>query len=423
MRLNQRLGYRTVVTLATVTAAINVLDRSLINILAEAIKRDLAISDTQLGLLTGFFFALFYMLAGLPIARFVDRQSANRPVVVSICIAVWSVMTMASGLAVSFVQMVLARLLVAIGESGSGPALFSLIQHAVPKEKRTHAFGIYGMGPPAGNLLGLMVGGFLIDLVGWRTTFAIIGLPGLVVGLAIFLLMPEPRRAAAPATMAPQADSNLADILRILMKSPTYMWLLAAFATEGIILLVMPTFTGVYLIRVLGFSATQAGLILGVSLGGGGAIGAYWGGLVGTWLGRNDPAKSVLAPAIGLIIGIPFAIVAYTTDSWLMFACTFWMQAFGATFYLGPCVARAQSILPPSCHATATFILFTAMQLVGAGLGPLIIGLGSDYLTPALGVLGLRRMLVCLSMSALVPAFLYVMASGWPSRKLQPVAQ
>ena len=403
--------------LAVLTSVFNIVDRSLINILAESIKNDLVLSDTQLGLLTGSAFALFYAVVGLPIARYVDRPGSDRPLVVALCISVWSVMTMLSGAAGSFLQLVAARVFVATGESGSGPALFTLINQSVPPHMRARALGIYGIGPPIGTLIGLVLGGWLVDLVGWRTTFFIVGAPGLLLAFVIKVVLPEPRRTQA-GTVAPPAPAprlGLLQTVRVMIAVPEFVLLAAAFATSGVLLLGMPAFTGVYLIRVLGLKAAQAGLILGLSMGFGGIAGALCGGVLGDSFGRRRPGLSVLSPGIGLLISIPAALVAFGTDDWRVFAGVFWLQAFGLNFYLGPAVTRIQAVVPETCGAMSTFSAFMLMNLVGAGLGPLVIGLGSDLLRPEYGAAGLRWMLIASSVFAVVPATLYSAASRRPA--------
>lgn len=408
---------RLLVALATLTSTFNVLDRSLVNILAESIKLDLGLSDTQLGLLTGTAFAFFYAAVGLPIARYVDRPSSDRPLVVALCISVWSLMTILSGVAANFFQMVAARILVATGESGSGPALFSIIHQSVPANARARAIGVYGMGPPLGMLLGLVVGGWLVDLVGWRMTFVVVGAPGLLLALAIRLTLDEPRKRTTGSATTPASPLGFAATMRVLLGTPEFVWLVGAFATSGIVLLGMPAFTGVYLIRVLGLTAGKAGLILGLTFGIAGIAGALCGGALGDFLAKRSPAYSVLSPALGLLIGVPAALIAFTTADWRVFAAVFWIQWFGASFYLGPAVARVQSVVPQECHATSTFLAFMMMQLVGLGLGPVLIGFGSDLLRPEFGVLGLQWMLLTASVFAAVPALFYVRASGVLNRR------
>lgn len=399
------------VALGLVTSVSNVVDRSVVNILAEPIKRDLGLSDTQLGLLTGFAFALLYSVMGLPIARYVDRPRTDRPTLVAACVALWSVMTMGGGVVVSFGQLLVARALVAIGESGSGPAIVTLINHYVTPTTRSRAFAVYGLGPPLGTLIGIMVGGWLVDVIGWRMTFVAVGAPGLVLAVLLRWLMPEPRRAGQAAPPVPAgAPPSLADNARVIARSPTLRWLVCAAAATGLLLLGLPAWTGIYLIRVLGLGPAWTGLVLGLSFGVAGALGTYVGGLLADRLSRRDPGRALMPTVWGLLIGIPAAFPAFLTGDWRVFAAFYWIIIFGASAYLGPMFSLLQLLVGERYRATTVVIAFASLQLVGAGVGPLLIGMASDLLRPSYGTDSLRLILLAGHAAAFVPALLYLRA-------------
>ena len=177
-----------------VVYTLNFLDRQILNILAEPIKGELGLSDTQLGLLAGPAFAVFYAVLGIPIARYADRSTTNRVSLISVSLAIWSGMTVLCGFAQNFWQLALARIGVGVGEAGCTPSAHSLISDAVAPEKRASAIAFYGMGVPIGTLLGLVIGGVVNDIWGWRAALMLVGAPGLLLALILPLLLRDPRR-------------------------------------------------------------------------------------------------------------------------------------------------------------------------------------------------------------------------------------
>ena len=416
--INQR-RFRLLLLFGTMTSLVSFLDRSALNILAEPIKRDLGFSDTQLGLLTGFAFALFYSAVGLPIARYVDRPTTHRPTVVAACIAWWSLATALSGAVASYAQLFLARVVVAIGESGSGPAIITTINHYASPATRSRAFAIYGLGVPAGTLCGLALAGWLVDLVGWRLTFLIIGLPGLLLALLYRLLIHEPRTAMMqPATALPRPGivENFATILR----TPALRWLSVAAATGGIFVLGMPAWSGVFLIRIHGLSPTHAGLMLGVIMGVGGCLGTFTGGLLADRLALRDPGRALLVPTFGLLIALPAAAAAFASPSWIVFALLYFIAIFCTSAYFGPWINMIQLLTAENQRASATVIQVMIANLVGAGLGPFLIGMGSDLLRPELGADSLRWMMVGMQLLAIIPVYAYWRAGRLASAALAP---
>lgn len=410
---------RMVLLLGCLAAIIAFIDRSVINIVAEAIKHDLGFSDTQLGLLTGFAFSFFYSVMGLPIARLVDRPTTSRPTVIAVCIALWSAMTAISGAAQSYAQLVVARMLVAIGEAGSGPALLTLINHYSRPETRSRAFALYGLGVPFGTLLGLMLGGFLLDHVGWRMTFVIVGAPGILFALGLWLLLPEPRRSegVAARTGAPPQPSVLENF-RIIRRSPSLFWTTVAAALGGILVLGLPSWTGVYLIRVLHLSPTHAGLILGLTLGLAGGLGTFAGGWLADRLSRDDPGRALIVPGLGMLVGIPAALVAFLSDDWRLFTAFYTVTAFGVAAYLGPLFSSLQRLADESHRASTTSIVVIFANLIGAGLGPFIVGAISDLLSPSFGAHSLRTVLIGAYIVGLLPVWCYFRAAKCASRSL-----
>lgn len=412
-----RRRFQLLLLFGTLTSLVSFLDRSALNILAEPIKRDLGFSDTQLGLLTGFAFALFYSAVGLPIARYVDRPTTHRPTVVAMCIACWSVATALSGAVASYTQLFMARVVVAIGESGSGPAIITTINHYASPRTRSRAFAIYGLGVPAGTLCGLALGGWLVDLVGWRMTFLIIGLPGLLLALLYRLFVHEPR-AATPQSGNAAPRPSIAENFTVILRAPALRWLTVAAAAGGIFVLGMPAWSGVFLIRIHGLSPTHAGLMLGLIMGIGGCLGTFAGGMLADRLAVSAPGRALLVPSIGLALALPAAAIAFASPSWTVFALFYFVAVFCTSTYFGPWINIIQLLTAENQRASVTVIQVMIANLVGAGLGPFLIGFGSDLLKPGLGVESLRWMMVGLQLLAIIPAYAYWRAGRLASATL-----
>ncbi|MCW5647610.1 MAG: MFS transporter, partial [Sphingopyxis sp.] len=222
---------RTMLWLLLIVYIFNFLDRQIVNILAEPIKADLGLSDTQLGLLAGPAFAVFYALLGIPIARYADKEGTNRVRLIALALAVWSAMTAICGLAQNFVQLLLARIGVGIGEAGCTPAAHSLITDSVPAEKRSSAIAFYGLGVPIGSLLGLVIGGIVNDLYGWRIALMMVGAPGLLLALIVLFVMREPRHSRsdeALATARAVVPLSTGEALREIFSSRAFVYILIA---------------------------------------------------------------------------------------------------------------------------------------------------------------------------------------------------
>lgn len=388
-------GYRSyAMGLLLLIYVMNFVDRQVINILAEPIKRDLGLLDWQVGAMSGFAFAVFYTALGLPIAQLAERS--HRPYIISVALAVWSGFTALSGLAQNFGQLVLARIGVGIGEAGCTPPAHSLITDYFPREKRASALAFYSMGTPLGGLVGFALGGVIADTHGWRVAFFVCGAPGLVLALIAALTLVEPRvRAVAQKLKAANAGASkkpLREVLSALSHKRTF-WLVAfAAAIKAFIGYGHAPFTASYFYRnhaeELGQLAAYFGLgpsgflgiALGVVAGLGGAFGAFLGGQIADRYGGRDLRAYVSVPAIAALATIPIYVFAITLP-WAGYAILILaINAALATLWYGPVYATAQSIVPPHMRATASAVLLFIINLIGLGLGPLAVGALSDAL-------------------------------------------
>jgi predicted MFS family arabinose efflux permease len=353
-------------------SAISQIDRILPFILAEAIKADLGLSDTEIGLLTGAAFAVCYTLLSLPLARMADRRSPR--LVLLGCLLVWSAMTALGGLAASFVVLALTRFGVALGEAGGMPAGHALIARQVRPERRGLALGLFSMGIPLGTMVGFAAGGAMADTLGWRTAlFGAGALGSLVFVLAVLVIRPTPPRPRTEADRTPFAREALR-----LMSAPGFRWLFVAALMIGFASAPFYAFSAPFLIRTHGFTAGEVGLSFGLLQGGLGVIGALLGGR-----GFDRAVRS----GRGRIIGLPgwlFLISAITTAA-ALFAPVGWMSIvlfvptmFSFALLLPWAFGAAHLVAGPGKQAMATSLMMIGSGLVGPALGPVIVGAVSD---------------------------------------------
>ena len=380
---------------------VNFVDRQVVNILAEPIKRELGLLDWQLGAMSGLAFALFYTVLGLPIARLAER--GHRPFIIAGALALWSGFTALCGLAQNFAQLLLARVGVGVGEAGCTPPAHSLITDYVPKEQRASALAFYSMGTPIGGLVGMGLGGLIADSHGWRMAFLVCGLPGLVLALLVATTLVEPRVRAVVADVKARAQAMreakpFADALTTLRKKRTF-WLIAfaaaikAFIGYGHAPFAASFFYRVHTEEIASLAAMFGlqsggflGLALGLMAGIGGAIGAFAGGVIADKFGGRDYRAYVSVPAIASLVIIPLYFFALLSSSAVLALSTLFFGSILGTLWYGPVYATAQTIVPPHMRATASAVMLFVINLVGLGLGPLAVGMLSDTLAIGAGM-------------------------------------
>ncbi|WP_425994245.1 spinster family MFS transporter [Caulobacter sp. DWR1-3-2b1] len=370
---------------------LNFLDRQVVNILAEPIKRDLGLADWQLGMMTGLAFAIFYTVLGIPIARMAETK--NRPYIIGASVAVWSAFTVLCGFTQNFWQLILMRIGVGVGEAGCTPPAHSLITDYVPKEKRASAIAFYSIGTPLGTLVGMAMGGLVADAYGWRVAFMMAGAPGILFALVAAFTLIEPRRQLA-ADIAARASAQISfkAALAVLATKKTF-WLVALAASiKAFIGYGYAPFIASFFFRnhgaeiaqlAAGFGLKSAGflgLALGLIGGTAGVIGAWLGGFLADRLGAKDLRAYVMVPAIASVITIPIFITAVSLNAPMPAIGLLAINALLGTLWYGPVYATAQSIVEPHMRATASAVLLLVINLIGLGLGPVAVGLLSDVL-------------------------------------------
>jgi predicted MFS family arabinose efflux permease len=398
-----------VLALLFVAYVFNFIDRQILGILLDSIKRDLQVSDSVMGLLTGTAFAVFYATLGLPIARLADVWV--RRTIIALGLALWSGMTALSGAAQTLVQLAGARIGVGVGEAALSPPAHSLISDYFPVEKRATALGIYAVGIHVGTLFGFKGGGILDDAFGWRWAFVIVGLPGLLLALLVWLTVKEPARGRTDPGHVRAASPPALSVLRHLMRLPSFRLLSTAMGFMAFAGYAFSVWAPTFLKRVHGWSSSEAG-DLGWPIGVGGALGSVLAGWVADRLGRRDTRWWMWVPALAGVAPLPFTLAfLFAGDPTL----ALWISTPGlaiAAFYQGPSFAAAQNLAPPAMRSVASGLLLFITTMIGYALGPPAIGLLNDHVFADRGDEALRYSLaVVLSGAGAAGTLCYALAA------------
>lgn len=374
----------------------NFLDRQILGILAGPIKADLHLTDAQFGAIGGLAFALLYSVLGVPLAVVADRTT--RSGVITGALVVWSAFTALCGVATSYGQLFLFRLGVGVGEAGGAAPSYALISDYFPPERRARALAVYSMGVPLGLAGGVLLGGYIAQLVEWRTAFLTVGIAGIVLApLFRWLVRDLPRAPTAPADkVRPGA------VFAILFRKPAFWLLSISGGFSSLCGYGLALWTPSVLIRSYGFDLITTGQFMGSLLLIGGATGVFVGGALADRLGRRDRAWYAWLPSIAWAITVPtFAVGLLAPSPWVAWPLLLIPNALNI-FWLGPVSAAVQHLVPARMRATAGGSFLFLNNLLGLGVGPLLMGSISDWLKGSYGTESLRYAAVaCLSFYAL----------------------
>jgi MFS family permease len=415
-------NYLLIVLLVILTS--NYVDRLTLGLLLEEIKVDLALSDTQLGLLTGLAFALFHSLLGVPMARWADR--GNRVTIISLTAMVWGAAVSLCGAAVSFSQLLVTRIAIAVGEAGCQPPALSLISDYFARAERPRAVARYMLGLPIAFLVGNFAAGWLNEFYGWRMTFVVLGLPGLALGILAALTLKEPRRnPAAQVALSGETSSvngssgpSVREVCATLWANRTFRHLVLAFSLQSLFGVGMVQWQPAFFVRSHGLSTGELGTWLAFAYGVVGLLGTYLGGELASRFASNNERLQLQAIALAfaalalLKAGVYLAPDRYTAFTVLSLASL----VAGATN--GPMFASTQTLVPPQMRAVAIAVILLFANLVGAGLGPLFVGVASDALRPILADESLRYALLLCCPGYLLAGWYLLQASKTVDRDL-----
>ncbi len=369
-----------VVAILALVYVFNFLDRQILSILAEPIRADLGLSDTQLGMLTGLAFALFYTTLGIPIAWLADR--ARRTWIIAIACAVWSGFSALCGTAANFWQLLLFRIGVGAGEAGGSPPSYSLIADYFPPEQRGTALAIYSLGVPIGSALGTALGGYVAAIYGWRIAFYAVGLPGVILALLVLVVVREPKRggmdpmtagatAHAPSVPLPQA-------IAAFFRHPTLRAVALSSGLSAFVGYAMLNWAPSFLIRVRAMELTEIAIWYAAVTGITSAIGTFGSGWLVDRLGKMSPRAYAYVPAAAFAISLPFFVGFLLAPSWPVALAFLAVPSLMNNMYLAPAITVIQNAVPPARRAVSSALLLFVLNLIGLGGGPVFVGAISD---------------------------------------------
>jgi predicted MFS family arabinose efflux permease len=349
----------------------NFIDRQIIAILAEPIREELAISDTELGLLTGTSFALFYATLGVPIARLADVWARRH--IIAIGLALWSGMTAVSGMVTSFTQMLAARVGVGVGEAALSPPAHSMIADYFPPERRATALGVYAMGIHFGILFGVLAGGWLEQFWGWRRAFVVVGLPGVILALVLWLTVREPARTSH------EDAPPVSDVFRYLWGLRSFRHLSFATGLTAFSGYAFANWAPTFLRRVHDMAGAEIGTKYGLVLGIGGAIGSVLAGLLADRLGARDVRWWLWVPAVATVGPLPFVLPFFLHPDVDVALSLLFPGLVIAAMYQAPVFSTVQALARDRMRSVASGILLFVINIIGLGLGPPTVGWLNDH--------------------------------------------
>jgi MFS family permease len=400
-----------VLAVLTVVYIFNFLDRQLLVILQEPIKAELGLSDTQLGLLTGFAFALFYVVCGIPIARWADRGVRRN--VIALSLTVWSAMTAMCGLAGNYTQLLLARMGVGVGEAGGSPPAHSMISDIFSPKHRALALSVYSVGIYLGILAGFALGGWVAESFGWRRAFLVVGLPGVGLAILLKLTVREPIRgwSEGRAESTPPAPP-VGEVARLLWSRVAFRHLALAASLQALIIYGVGNWLPSYFLREFSLGLSTVGTWLALTTGIGGGMGSFFGGWMADRLGAKDLRWYLWAPGVLTFLSVPTLTIILTTTSPTLALFLTAPFNFLTAAYLGAVLAVSHNLVGVRMRALTSAVLFFFINLIGLGLGPVSVGALSDYFTANGGDSPLAKaMMICGVTAALWACLHYLLAA------------
>lgn len=422
-------GYRAYVLFALIVVyTINFIDRQILGILAIPIQADLGLTDTELGLMRGVSFALFYSTLGVPVAFLADRM--NRVRIMTVALSLWSAATMACGLATNFVQMFVARMAVGVGEAGGVAPAYSIVSDYFPPRQRAIALGIYSFGVPLGSAIGIVFGGVIATLLDWRSAFFIVGALGLLVAPVFFLTVREPVRGGLDGAGEKPAPARFSEVVATLLRKPSFWLLSVGGAASSIVAYGMFAWMPAFFVRLFGdqlpglfvgfpsflmppdpgpvlYAAYFYGAILAI----GGVFGIWLGGAIADRYGARFKGIYALAPGAAFALTIPFMVIGLNTQSLAVAFLVFLLPTAFSLAWLGPALSAFQNMAPPNMRATAGAVFLLINNLIGLGFGDFFIGRMSDFYKAQYGDESLRYSMLTAVGFYVIAALLYFIAA------------
>lgn len=413
---------RYVLVLAFLVMVVSMMDRYVVSILVEQIKADLQLTDTQLGWLVGPAFVVVHVLFQLPLARLADYT--NRRNMIALAMTLWSLCTMAAGLAKNFPVLLMTRMGVGITEAGCSPPMASLLSDYFDAERRGRAMSIFTLGGVAGIGVGMLLGGIVGQQYGWRTAMIIAGVPGVLLALLFFLTVREPPRGGTGAG-GPESRPPMKEVLRTLFSKPSFIWLIVGASFLNVVALGRGVWEPAFLMRVYEMEQATAGITYFLIGPIPAMAGAVAGGLLADYLRRRDLRWSMWLPAAAMLVTFPLSaafLLWPVSHTLLGLPVGFLFSVLGsvAAGMASPAtIATGQNLSPPAMRAMTHALWTIASNLVGMGLGPLLVGVLSDRMTPDYGDEAIRYALVIVSAMAVLAALAFYRGARTVSQDLE----
>ncbi len=406
-------GYRYyALGLLTVVYIFNFIDRQIVVILQESIKQDLGLMDWQLGLLSGFAFAVFYVTMGVPIARIADMKSRRN--VISISLALWSGMTALCGTVSHFWQLLLARIGVGVGEAGCSPPAHSMISDMFPPAQRATALSIYNMGINFGVFIGFLAGGWINQYLGWRYAFIAVGLPGLAFAVFVRMTLREPPRGLSEIKPTKADTPPLMEVFKLLWDRVSFRHMAIAAGLHAFVSYGVGGWMAPFLQRVHGLESGETANWLAPVAALPAAVGAFLGGYLCDKYGAEDARMYIWIPGAAIVLAIPFQLAAYFLPQHQTAMLVYSIPVLLNACYLGPMLAMTHGLVSLRMRAVASSVLFLVLNFIGLGLGPLATGALSDYFGADMGSgEGLRWALVVVTLANVWAAAHYFRAAKY----------
>lgn len=375
-------GHRKTLTLLMLAYTLSMCDRMILSILFPDIKAEFGLTDTQLGFLGGISFALFYATMGLPIARLSDQYSRKWIIITSL--VVFSAMTAFSGMAAGFISLLILRIGVGIGEAGVNPASHSIIADYFPPQRRAFAMAILMLGASLGMMLGFVGGGFIAEAYDWRVAMVSVGVPGLLLAVVMARSLREPGRGTFE-TETPPPPPPILTTAATMWANPAMRHLIAGSVVAGLVGYGFTQWLPTFFIRTYDLTQSQTGMLMAVLFGISGAIGAL---VAGKWFDRLSVRGfqyGMWMLAVVPFVTIPLFILGMMADNLVTAILLFIIPGFAGNYVIGPTIAMIQTLSPVHMRAVSSAIKMLCLNLIGMGLGPLLVGVLSDLLTPYYG--------------------------------------
>jgi MFS family permease len=400
---------RYALAMLTVIYTLNFLDRTVINILIDPIKRDYHLSDTEMGLITGFGFVLMYSLLAAPVARWADR--GNRRSILTWGLTIWSGMTALAGISRNAIQLTLARFGVGIGEAAGTAPSASIISDLFPSHQRAMAMSVYQLGPVFGGFLGAFIGGWINQYYGWHRAFLVAGIPGLLVALIFRFTVKEPVRGTTEETQVRTRQQPIGETLDFIFSQKSYVLLLIGFSFTTYIQFGFGNWTAPFLGRIRHLNSAQIGTYLGTVRGVAGLIGTLIGGYLTDWFGHRDPRWRLYVPAICSMLACPAALLFLFSPSPVLSLAGFAVISAASPVHVGPIISVSHSVVKVGMRTFSTSLLYLISEIFGLGLGPYFIGAFNDHYAKQLGVNVIRYSMSTAAAATLIGGIFFLIAA------------